>query len=130
MFDHSKVELTNKERVEVLFKEYDTLRAEIIGRTVGGFQLIAIIALLVSGLIAWVGAHPITWVFWIWLFTLVAASVFFYYIAYRETNAAARRIGSIETQINELLGDEKLLQWESRFGGAVTGWIIKRSPNR
>lgn len=128
MFDYSNPEVTNKERVEVLFKEYDTLRTEIIGRTVGGFQLIGIIALLASALIAWVGAHPLTRVFWVCLAILVFAAAFVYYIAYRETNAAAKRIRSIEAQINELLGGEKLLQWESRFAGAVTGWIIKRPP--
>jgi hypothetical protein len=59
MFNYLEEAFSPKEKVAILFKEYDTLRTEIIGRTAGGYQLIAILAIVLrsdSGLevVAWV----------------------------------------------------------------------------
>ena len=129
MFDYSKETLSNKECVDVLFKEYDTLRGEIIARTSGGYQLISIVALLSSALLAWAGSHPASVMLWIGLLIIVGASILFFAWAHRDNNMLGRRIAEIEKEINDLLGGRELLKWESHYGAAVTGWL-RRKPYR
>jgi hypothetical protein len=126
MLNYSTENFSNKEYIAILFKEYDTLRAELISRTVGGFQLISIIAVLSTALLAWGGSHPGSKVLWGGIGVLCVAAGLFFYIAYRDTNLLARRIREIESEINGLAGDRELLKWETHFGASVTGWIIRR----
>jgi hypothetical protein len=126
MPDCSVDSLSNHECIQIIFKEYDTLRAEIIARTTGGFQLISIIALLSSALLAWAGSHSASKVLWVGVGVLCAASALFFYVAHRDVNMLASRVKEIEAEINHLAGDIELLKWETHSGAAVTGWIRRR----
>src|ERR1700716_193070 len=104
MPDCSVDSLSNQECIQIIFKEYDTLRAEIIARTTGGFQLISIIALLSSALLAWAGSHPYSKVLWVGIGVLCLASVLFFYVAHRDINLLASRVRQLEAEINKLAG--------------------------
>ncbi len=54
-----------EQKIEILFKEYDTLRAEIISRTNNMCQLITIGAAWGVALLAWIGGHRPDRTFWI-----------------------------------------------------------------
>jgi hypothetical protein len=111
------------DHVEILFKEYDTLRAEIIARQSGGFQLV----IIGGAVFTWFGQRATGQKFWIGMATLVIVSCFLVFRAVQDINLIAKRVGEIEQEINRLAG-ATLLKWESRLGSQRTGWIIRRKP--
>ena len=119
MFDHGKSEVCPKEVILILFKEYDTLRAEAQVRTSGGFQLITIAALAVTVLLGWASPRSdgAVWVALIGIFALAAAFIWYQRHA---SNLLAWRLRQIESEINRLAGAE-ILQWESKWSGAIRG---------
>jgi hypothetical protein len=115
--------LTRKEKIEILFKEYDTLRTEIMTRTNNGYQLSAIAA----GAMTWLISRPIDIRFWI--ASTLAAVVFslFYVLIMRDINKFAARIRELEGEINALSGAD-LLEWETHWGGAAAGHLGPAHP--
>jgi hypothetical protein len=109
------------DHIEILFKEYDTLRAEIISRQSGGFQLV----IIGGAVFAWFGGHATGQKLWIGVAALVIVSCFLVFRAVQDINLIAKRIGKIEEEINHIAG-ANLLKWESHLGSERTGWIIRR----
>ena len=120
------------EHVEVLFKEYDTLRAEIISRTTNAHQLLTIFAGLYVGVFSWLVSRPglmtiqglsvlggVTVAF---VLVLVGVNR---WVIQLDINRAAARLRELEAEINRLCGAE-LLKWETHWGGAVTGLLRKK----
>jgi len=52
MFDLTKPEFSTKERVLILFKEYDSLREEIIRRTDSHNRLITVVGVVIAATLA------------------------------------------------------------------------------
>jgi len=103
-----------KEEIEILFKEYDTLRTEIIARTSSGFQLVAIFSGLVGALIAWgASGHATAISICLLIFALAAVGVWFILAAFIPLSAVARRVAEIEIEVNRRAGST-LLNSESR----------------
>jgi hypothetical protein len=122
-------------QIQILLAEYNTLRAEVIGRTTSGFQLIgigfAIVALLLSQAVLQPGSLATSqaagWRFWCVLvlgIVLLGSATWF---NLREIGRAANRVLLLEKEINERAG-ERLLQWESRFSPGATGWFGLPTP--
>ncbi|HLI62850.1 MAG TPA: hypothetical protein VKV05_05590 [Terriglobales bacterium] len=118
--------------VEILFKEYDTLRAEIISRTNNAVQLGTAFAALGFGIVTWsVSRSTITTLRGVaTLAGVILALVVFYVILNQwlvqlDIDNAAARLRELESQINRLCGAE-LLRWETHWGGAVTGPLRKK----
>lgn len=100
----------SKVRIEILLKEYDTLRQEIISRTnnrfaiTGFFGAVALFAVTKEGLDAFwkcaisVASLVFLLALWLWIKFLI--------------DLCAQRIAKIERRINELAGDT-LLEWET-----------------
>lgn len=132
MFNYSEETFSPKERIAILFKEYDTLRTEIIGRTAGGYQLIAILAVIFTAILAWRSSHGPDDIFWVAIGVFIVAAVLFSWWAHRDINLIARRIREIELAINSLCGDT-LLIWETTMGGMAGGWVrrsqVKLNPH-
>ena len=128
MFNHSVETFSPKEKIEILFKEYDTLRAEIIGRTAGGYQLIAILAIIFAAILGWRSPHGPDQMFWVAIGVLVGSAIVFGWWAHRDINMIARRISDIELQINEFSG-QTLLIWETQLGGMAGGWALRHSKS-
>jgi predicted outer membrane lipoprotein len=101
------------EQIQILFKEYDTLRTEIISRTEIGYKLWGFGGAAAAWLITQYNEQY-------FLATLILlASVFgiLTMMWYRDVNNMARRVRAIESAINELAGVEDLLQWETKWAG-------------
>ena len=127
MFDYASDSFSVKEKIEILFKEYDTLRAEIINRAGWGNQAVAIVAGLFAAILAWGATRPPAGAFWGAVAVVVVTSAGLLIITYRDINLVSRRIAEIESRINRLSGGDDLLGWESRLGSAASGWIMRRS---
>ena len=116
--------LSKFERIQILLREYDSLRNEIIGRTRDGFNLFAITGALFVGTLSLAygtaGAWPAA--------VLAVLGVGTFIFAARETTyrifQAAARVRELEARVNDLAG-ERLLSWETDNGGATHGWFMQ-----
>jgi hypothetical protein len=113
--------------IDVLFKEYDTLRAESISRANNGFQVIGVGVALGATLLTWIGSHGLDRTFWlsfgVFIF-FVCGSLF---VITRDTAWVAFRLRQLESEINNIAGGE-LLKWETHYGGSLHGWIFRKGP--
>src|SRR5882724_9724933 len=99
--------------IEILFKEYDTLRQQIVTRSAHWYQLAGAFAVIVVGLLS----HPPPgWV--IPLASLAVAAVIFGGTLARDIHIVAARLQELEAEINNLAGAE-LLKWETHYGAAA-----------
>jgi len=104
----------NLQRINILLKEYDTLRTEILQRTAVSYALAPILAVLAG----WLGSR----IFEGYRHMTIAAGLIalcalflspkFMSIKIRRCSA---RLQHIEQRINHL-AEEDLLEWESRWG--------------
>lgn len=120
------------EKTQIILHEYDSLRAEIVQRSGYMFQLIEVAAVIGFGLII-IFTTDIKYrqkllsksTFGILFWSALSATIILFVIAlfgfHRDIEKSAARIREIETHINSTYGEE-LLQWETRWGGAVTGY--------
>jgi sulfite exporter TauE/SafE len=113
------------EPISILFKEYDALRTEVLGRTSHGHKIGAIGAVVLT----WLLARPIDAKFWM---ILVAVSIVFLtaaWMTFRDINKASAKLKELEQEINSLAG-ARLLQWESYWGSATMGYFSWGPPQR
>jgi hypothetical protein len=115
--------LDSKDKIQILLKEYDTLRAEIIARTNHGFQLTG----LGGAVLMWLVSRPDDARFWVLVATFLMVFGYMGWITFRDISKAAGRIRQIEAKVNKLAGDE-LLEWETLWGGAVAGYLMSSRP--
>ncbi len=106
------------ENIQILFKEYDTLRTELIARGAQVFQWFALVAVLAAALVTWVGSHG--WNnprFWFILGAFSASLIYIRIQIHRDVWQAAARVRELEKQINDLAGAQ-LLTYETSHGRA------------
>lgn len=115
--------MTANEKISVLLHEYNTLRAEIINKGNHLYQLFALCGIL----FIWIVGHPVDRRFWISIFASLTLLLVGWWFIYRDVEKAAERLREIEKMINDL-ADEDLLVWETRWGGAVTGYWGRARP--
>jgi hypothetical protein len=110
--------------IQILLHEYDTLREEILTRSSHGIQLFGVAIVL-----------------FVWLIIrdkfdrrlLIACTIIICLLGVggwtinRDISKAASRLRELEKDINNRAG-EKLLIWETKWGGAVTGYIGLAKP--
>ncbi|MBZ5628134.1 MAG: hypothetical protein LAO06_04625 [Acidobacteriia bacterium] len=112
--------------IEILFKEYDTLRNEIVVRTSSGYQMLTVGAVVIAALLTWLSSHSARHPMFLGTVTfVVAAFVIAFLVTRRDINAAAKHISRIESDINIRAG-KTLLTWETKHGGAAKGWFRLR----
>lgn len=121
--------LSAKEQMDVLLKEYDTLRVEVLNRLNNSFQIGAI------GITAgtWIASQPnSTRPSLLIIILLVVVFLSSAITLWRDLYFVARHIADIEREINRLAG-VTLLTWESYLSpgsrgpfGWVTGWFGRR----
>jgi len=109
--------------VKILLHEYATLRSEILTRTSNLYQLIAVGA----ALFVWVMGQPLSVRFWVALVATLVVLASFCWLITRDIHKAAKRLRELEKDINCRAG-ETLLVWETRWGGAVTGYWGRGRP--
>jgi hypothetical protein len=115
--------MTDTEMIPILFKEYDTLRSELVSR-INYWYTLAGLALLAFGWLVqrnqW--RDPVTYVA---LVLLVIAGTCFALLLSRDVRLIAARIRELEAEINQLAGRD-LLKWETRLGNAKISNYLKR----
>lgn len=127
MTTQSKEPFSNKEKVPILLHEYDKLCQEIHNRTNNGFQLLFSVGV---ALFVWiVTQQKIDWKFLIALGVGLLTLLVGGWLIFRDINKAAMRLRELENDIN-LRAGEKLLVWETKYGGAVTGYLGRAKPLR
>lgn len=114
VLDHTQVTFSDKEKIEILFKEYDTLRTEIVGRSADKNQLMAVGGVVFAGILAWGPTHPPNWIFWAAIALASGVVINMTRISYRDIYFVSDRIAEIEEAIDKLCGAE-LLIWESKI---------------
>ncbi len=121
----SSNQITAKDRIDILLKEYDTLRAEILNRTNNLFTLMAIGGGVLTLLLSFKNELRL------WLPLLLIFGLIFGFIAWvndRNIRRIARRLMQIEYQVNQIAGgDTPLLEWETHWGAAARG-IFRKDP--
>ena len=105
-----------KERINILLAEYNTLRAELLQKYTAILQSVSIIAPILVGLVASLVLDPSRRPIYLLILSLLfiyAWAVWFF--ADRMINRIAARIRAIEGDVNGR-AQERLLEWESRYG--------------
>jgi hypothetical protein len=113
--------LDARDWIQILFKEYDTLRAEILARVANAYQLHSIAGGLIGLLLTGVLATAVPWK----VITLPIGMVVVLWVALwlglrRVILRCAARLREIEGTINELAGAD-LLRWETHWGDGGIG---------
>ena len=99
-------------RIEVVLHEYDALRDEIVSRMEARFQLIGFLAIAATILGATGIAKSSRWELII-IVLAVLVGVWFVFGSY--IRGCAIRLREIETWVNDELGGEAVLRWESNL---------------
>src|SRR5689334_15076040 len=112
-----------RDKIDILFKEYDTLRAQVVSLISTGAQ----IATVAVAAISWLSTRPHDRGFWSLTLIISGATCLFVLMLWREMYFCSRRVAEIEREINGLAG-ATLLKWESQYSpgsfGAF-GWLLK-----
>ena len=115
-------------KVDVLLREYDTLREEVIARTNNRFAISG----LLGAIMVFVGGKSELDIVWRWtvvLVALVVLTIFWWSIGDVMHQIGAHLIG-IEGRVNALLG-EQLLEWERATGNRrATRWLYPKFTTR
>ena len=115
------------QRIQVLLHEYNTLRAEVLSRYVAQFQSGGIAAIVLLSIITLISNRGFNY----WLGALIALDLVLYVAVLIwidvDIAKAARRLKTLEQEINSLATGEPLLKWETVWGiGGILGKHILR----
>ncbi len=113
---------SQKDKIEFLFKEYGTLRTEIISRTGYGFQSGAVLAAVGTWLLQQPSDSWYNWAFVAGIVILGSVGFIFLRVNVRDIWKAAHRIKELEHEINSRAG-EHLLVWERLYGAARMSFL-------
>ena len=119
MLNLSDEKFSKKEYVAILFKEYDSLRAEIVSRSSSHQKLLAITATLIAALLGLSNIAPVTGrlspiMIGLAVLLLLAAALLSTKMVFKNTKRIGRHVAKLEERINALAGED-LLGWEKSF---------------
>ena len=119
--------------IEILFKEYDTLRAEQMVRTSAAYQFISLGVTFTAAMLALGTANHVDIRFLAVAGVAVVVLCMFATFTFRDMYFVTARLQQIERRINqiareELGAKEDLLEWESKWASRATGLLIRRMP--
>lgn len=143
MSERAEEALGPKQKIDILLKEYDTLRAETVVRVAGVHQSVSIgiaaftwLASMLTWFLSTQLATPPSKAFSSWtpvfvsiilcFVMLAAVLIWFAYAGARDQRMISLRLGQLERQINALAG-ANLLCWESNWGMLATGHVRRSS---
>jgi len=111
--------IDNFQKISILLKEYDTLRAEILATNNNRNQFITII----FGAIAFGANRTIDLTFWIYSAVVLVGVCLFGGLLWNDVRKLSGRISELEQDINELAGGKHLLKWETLHSSAKGGFF-------
>ena len=112
--------IEDKDKINILLKEYDTLREETLSRMNNRFVMLGMTAAFLGFVLfsdnVRLDSHMLgltlrTIVLVCGIMVVLAIWLFFGYLV----GTLARRVAAIERHVNQIAG-ERLLRWESEFG--------------
>lgn len=109
----SSADFSQKDKIQILLAEYNTLRNELIARTGYGFQIGAAIAAIVTWLLQW----PFSAASFLGFLIVVGGTLIFARVNVRDWEKAAAEVRELEHEINSRAG-EHLLTHERLSGAA------------
>jgi O-antigen ligase len=109
------------DHIAILFKEYETLRAEIIARLNHSYQILGIGTVALT----WILSRPVDRMLFIALGALIFAVAAITWKIRRDLGRLSARLREVEVHINTLAG-ERLLGWETTWSSKVTGWFWRK----
>jgi hypothetical protein len=112
-------------KIDILFKEYDSLRAEIRARADNQLAILG----FTGPSLTWLLSRDIGLKFWIMLAVLVPAVIFMHWCILRAMERCAYWLKEIEATINSLAGAH-LLEWESTWGAIANGYLGLLPPGK
>ncbi|MBK8177223.1 MAG: hypothetical protein IPK66_18785 [Rhodospirillales bacterium] len=112
-----------KERIEIILREYESLRLEILERTGHMYQLLVACA----AVFLWVLTNSFSLSTLLVILSVIMLGGAFSWLIDRDIRKAAERLRQIEHDINRRVGED-LLVWESRWGGAISGFFGPARP--
>ena len=119
--------MTKQEKIQVLMKEYETLRSEMIQRFNSRFQFIMIIG-AISGYSFFEIENNSYHKILVLIIAMISVIAIWFWIGYL-TAEQSWRISDIEKQVNELAG-QKLLRWETyQIDNGIFHKIYRRKRN-
>lgn len=101
------------DHIEILFKEYDTLRTEIIALTGYMYQVIGYGAAVSGALIAWGAGKGFESKFWFLVIVFWGLVVLLWLLLHVAIARITEHLREVEADVNRRAGAE-LLKWESR----------------
>jgi uncharacterized membrane protein len=124
--------MNDVDKINIVLHEYDSLRDEIIQRWVGTQTDISVGVLVIIGVLTAVfssGRITSAQIIVLGGVIFVGILIFGYgmWQVDRDTRKAAQRLREIESEVNQRAGEE-ILKWETRWGGAVTGFWGSAKP--
>lgn len=122
-----------KTKIDVLMKEYDTLRQEILARSNNRFSILGLMFAAATALAAFkntsmlkdISLTTAAWSMAVWLLLMGAV----WWSLGRLIYACNRRLVMIERQVNELAGEE-LLRWETTYSPNTLLRFMAEPPGR
>jgi hypothetical protein len=122
-------EIGQKERIQILLAEYESLRSEMNARVSSSYTVAGIATALIVFLIQ----QPLGSEFCIGLFVAVVGAAYCGRMLSYDARNASRRVREIEIDINKRV-DEKLLVWETERGGLTASYwkealLFRRNSN-
>jgi ABC-type transport system involved in Fe-S cluster assembly fused permease/ATPase subunit len=108
--------------LEIIFKEYDTLRTEIIALTGHMYNVIGFGAAISAALLAWSTSQGFDFRFWFLVFVFASVVWLLWMMLHVAISRNAERLRQIEAEVNRRAGD-KLLQWETHKSPS-SAWIV------
>jgi len=100
-------------QIEILFKEYDSLRHEIVARTNQGYQLAAVGVVGVAAIVSWIVSAAPSPATYIAIISIAALSIYLTsYALNKNVQSLAHRLRQLERLINKQAQQHDLLRWE------------------
>lgn len=115
--------LDRKDRITTLLKEYDTLRAESLGRINHRWQMLGLIGAIVA-FVSTKGDLLLSWEI-VPVYAMILLLLVLWVRSGFHLSALATRIEEIEKKVNAIAG-ETLLEWESRGRKRFFGRLMRR----
>ena len=104
---------TEKDKVQILLAEYNSLRSETVHRVNNVYQLVAVAAVA----FVWFMGRVADKRFWIALLVCVPALCYYTFDVSKNIYRTAIRVAQIEKEINRRVGED-LLEWETWWGAS------------
>jgi hypothetical protein len=117
--------VNNIDKINVLMKEYEALRAEIRSRSDNQFTLLGFAGLVLT----WLFSRSLAIRHWLELLAVIVPILLFMnFLIIQAIKRCAYRLMAIEKQVNSFAGDH-LLEWETRWGMQTTGLFRSKPRN-